>query len=124
MIDYLYMQMKIGLTASEYIFPCKELANKCMKINMFYLYMSLQPSIGPRSRFQFLDLLRSWYDSLARGISPSQSRYLHAEQHKQNKYTQISTSQVGFESTIPVFERAKTVHTLHRAATLIGITLS
>jgi hypothetical protein len=28
--------------------------------------------------------------------------------------------QVGFELTIPVFERAKTVHTLNRAATVIG----
>jgi hypothetical protein len=30
---------------------------------------------------------------------------------------------VGFEPTIPVFDRAKTVHTLDRAATLIGIYL-
>jgi hypothetical protein len=29
-------------------------------------------------------------------------------------------SQVGFEPTIPVFERAKTVHALDRAATVIG----
>jgi hypothetical protein len=28
--------------------------------------------------------------------------------------------QVGYEPMIPVFERAKTVHTLDRAATLIG----
>jgi hypothetical protein len=28
--------------------------------------------------------------------------------------------QVGFEPMIPVFERAKTVHTCHRAATVIG----
>jgi hypothetical protein len=27
----------------------------------------------------------------------------------------------GFEPTIPVFERAKTVHALDRAATLIGL---
>jgi hypothetical protein len=27
---------------------------------------------------------------------------------------------VGFESTIPVFERAKTVHALNRATTVIG----
>jgi hypothetical protein len=29
-------------------------------------------------------------------------------------------TQVGFESTIPVFERTKTVHTLDCAATVIG----
>jgi hypothetical protein len=28
--------------------------------------------------------------------------------------------QVGFEPTIPVFERAKTVHALDRTATVIG----
>jgi hypothetical protein len=31
--------------------------------------------------------------------------------------------QVGFEPTIPVFERAKIVHVLDRAATVIGIRL-
>jgi hypothetical protein len=29
--------------------------------------------------------------------------------------------EVGFEPTIPVFERAKTVHALDRATTVIGI---
>jgi hypothetical protein len=29
--------------------------------------------------------------------------------------------QVGFEHTIPVFERAKTVYALDRAATVIGV---
>jgi hypothetical protein len=28
--------------------------------------------------------------------------------------------QVGFEATIPVFERAKTVHALGRAVTVVG----
>jgi hypothetical protein len=32
--------------------------------------------------------------------------------------------QVGLEPTIPVFERAKTVHSLDRSATVIGSTLS
>jgi hypothetical protein len=55
------------------------------------------------------------------GISPSQGRYVHAEQHKtQNKRTQTSMPRVGFELTTPVFERAKTVHALERAATAIG----
>jgi hypothetical protein len=31
---------------------------------------------------------------------------------------------VGFETTIPVFERAKTVHALDRAATVIGMFVS
>jgi hypothetical protein len=38
----------------------------------------------------------------------------------QNKRTQISMPRVGFEHTTPVLERAKTVHALDRAATVIG----
>jgi hypothetical protein len=38
----------------------------------------------------------------------------------QNKHTQTSMLEVGFEPTIPVFERAKTFHALYRAATVIG----
>jgi hypothetical protein len=49
---------------------------------------------------------------LGRGMSPSQGRYLHT----QNKRTQTSMPQAGFGPTIPVFEQAKTVHALARAA--------
>jgi hypothetical protein len=38
---------------------------------------------------------------------------------QQNKYKQIFMPQVGFERTIPIFERAKTVHALDRAAIAI-----
>jgi hypothetical protein len=31
--------------------------------------------------------------------------------------------QVGFEHTIPIFERAKTFHALDRAATVIGMNI-
>jgi hypothetical protein len=40
----------------------------------------------------------------------------------QSKRTKTSTPQVGFELTIPVFQRAKTVHALGQAATVIGYT--
>jgi hypothetical protein len=41
----------------------------------------------------------------------------------QNKPTQASISRVGIEPTPPVFERAKTIHALDLAATVIGISL-
>jgi hypothetical protein len=44
----------------------------------------------------------------------------HRTTQPQNKLTQTSMPQVGFEPTIPAFERAKTVHTLERAATAMG----
>jgi hypothetical protein len=37
-----------------------------------------------------------------------------------NKRRQTSIPRVGFELTIPVFERANTVHALARAAIVIG----
>jgi hypothetical protein len=65
---------------------------------------------------QFLNLIHSvWI--LGRGISPSQGRCLT---QPQNKRTQTSMSRVGFEPTIPVFERAKTLRALQSAATVIG----
>jgi hypothetical protein len=56
---------------------------------------------------------------LGRGIGLSQDRYLHTK-HKQNKRTQIPIPRVELEPTIPVIERAKTVHALARAATVTG----
>jgi hypothetical protein len=44
----------------------------------------------------------------------------HRTTQTQNKRTQTSMPRVGFEPMIPVFERAKTVHALDRAATVIG----
>jgi hypothetical protein len=56
-------------------------------------------------------------------ICSSQGLYLNTGQHKHriNIYThQISMPCVGFKSTIPASERAKTVHASDRPATVIG----
>jgi hypothetical protein len=71
--------------------------------------MDLQHFLGPWPIFQSVG-------PLGRGISRSQGVYLHTEQHKQNKRTQTSMPRVGFEPTIPVSERAKTVRVSDRAA--------
>jgi hypothetical protein len=52
-------------------------------------------------RSSVVDLFTQSAGLLGRGFIPSQDRYLH----KQNKRTQTSMPQVGFEPTIPVFER-------------------
>jgi hypothetical protein len=44
----------------------------------------------------------------------------HRTTQTQNKSTQTSMSRVRFEPTIPVFERAKTVHALYCAVTVFG----
>jgi hypothetical protein len=65
---------------------------------------------------QFLNLRHS-VGLLGRVISPSQGRYLTETQNNQKE---TSMPRVGFEPTIPAFKRAKTVHTLDRATTVIG----
>jgi hypothetical protein len=44
----------------------------------------------------------------------------HKTPQTQNKRTQTCIPQVGFELKIPIFERAKRVHALDRAATVTG----
>jgi hypothetical protein len=68
---------------------------------------------------QFLNLRHS-VGLHGRVISPSQGHYLT---QKQNKHKQTSMLVV-FEPTIPAFERAKTVHALDGAATVIGVFLT
>jgi hypothetical protein len=47
----------------------------------------------------------------------------HRTTQIQNKQTQTSMPRVGFEPTIPVFERAKRVHALDRAVIEIGLSM-
>jgi hypothetical protein len=47
----------------------------------------------------------------------------HRTTQAQNKHKQTSMPPVGFEPTIAVFEWSKTVHTLDRAVTVIGVYL-
>jgi hypothetical protein len=70
-------------------------------------------------RFVSLHSLNLWHSVglLGRVISPSQGRYLT---QTQNKHKQTSIPRVEFEPTILAFERAKTVHALDGAATVIG----
>jgi hypothetical protein len=55
------------------------------------------------------------------GDQPYRKAATYTGQHKQNKCRQISMPRAGFESTIPVFELAKTFYALDRAATVTGV---
>jgi hypothetical protein len=44
----------------------------------------------------------------------------HMTAQKQNKRTQASIPRLGFEPMTPVFKRERTVHALHRVATVTG----
>jgi hypothetical protein len=82
--------------------------------------MTLQP-FGPWPLIQFLHLYAAgrafWTgDQPVARLLPTQRTT-----QRQNKCTETSMPQVEFELTIPVFEWAKTVLALDRAATVIGI---
>jgi hypothetical protein len=75
-----------------------------------YISMALQPFVGPWPLFQFLIFYildrTPWMED------QSDTRLLpaHMTAKTQNKSTQTSTPQVGFERMIPVFQHVKTVH--------------
>jgi hypothetical protein len=70
--------------------------------------------------FSFLILLHSRQDYLVGRWARLKAAHPHSTALTQNKRTQISMLQMGFEPTIPVLEGAKTVHALDRVATVIG----
>jgi hypothetical protein len=95
----------------------------CSFIHFFYSCCSTCSIRHPWNasfHFSFL-IFRQSVGLLGGGISLSQGRYLHRTTQTQNKRRQTSMPRMGFESAIPAFERAKTVHALDRAATVIGI---
>jgi hypothetical protein len=78
------------------------------------------PFVGPWSLFQFLNLYTVGTTPWTGDQPVAMPLPTHRTTETQNKRSQTSVPLVGFEPTIPVFERAKTVHDLDRAATLIG----
>jgi hypothetical protein len=89
-----------------------------------HLWFSLIHSfiIGSRAFCWAMAYFLAWWsyaqsvEPLGREISLSQGGYLHTEQHKHRINMQTSMSRVGFETTIPVFERVKSVYALDSAA--------
>jgi hypothetical protein len=83
--------------------------------------MALQPFVGPWPLLQFRNRLYTNGRTPWTGDQPV-VRLLTAHRiaQTQNKHTHTSMPRVRFEPTIPVFERAKTVQALDRAATVIG----
>jgi hypothetical protein len=94
----------------------------------FFLSLSLSPvapSLEHRAFVKFFISLQFFnpktaVELLRRGISSSQSRFLHRRKQTPNNRAQTSMLWVGFEPTFPEFERAKTVHFLVLVATVIG----
>jgi hypothetical protein len=82
--------------------------------------MALQPFVGPWQLFQFLDFYTVGWTQWTGNQPVARSLPTHRTARTQNKCTQTPMPLVGFKPTIPVFERAKTVHALDRTATVTG----
>jgi hypothetical protein len=91
-----------------------------------YLSIYLWPysPCRPWSLFQFLNLYAVSRTPWTGDQPVARPLTTHRSTQTQNKRTQTSMSLVKFEPTIPVFERAKTIHALDRAATVIGRVMS
>jgi hypothetical protein len=101
----------------------KEKSNKLR--NIFSLSLSLFPVAPTLEHRASVELFVSLHflnpKTVGRIPWTSQGRYLHKTTQTQNKRRQTTMPLVGFEPTIPVFERAKIVHhALGRTATVIG----
>jgi hypothetical protein len=79
--------------------------------------MDLQPCVGPSPLFQFHN---SIHNPWTREQPVARPLPAHMTAQTQNKRTETTMPQVGVEPTIPVFERAKTVHDIDRAAAVNG----
>jgi hypothetical protein len=86
----------------------------------FSLSMALQ-AFGPWPLFQFLNPIHIGRTFWTGDQSVSRPLPAHKTTQTQNKRTQTSMPRLGFEPTTPAFERAKTVHALDRAATVVGM---
>jgi hypothetical protein len=78
------------------------------------------PFVGPWPLFSFLILYTVGSTPWTGDQPVARPASTHRTTETQNKRTQTSMPWVGFEPTIPVLERAKTVHALDRAATVTG----
>jgi hypothetical protein len=87
--------------------------HKNVKLILIYIYQSLCYTLVAFSFLILHVIARTPWTGDQSVVRP-----LHIQ--KQNKRRQTSMPWVGFEPTISAFERAKTVHAIDRAATVIG----
>jgi hypothetical protein len=83
--------------------------------------MALQPFVEPWPLFSFLILYTVGGTPWTGDQPVARLLPIHRTTQTQNKCTETSMPRVGFEPTTPVFERAKTIHALDRASTVIGL---
>jgi hypothetical protein len=107
----------IAMVTSSYVIGIENYTRTKLYVLLFFLWL-YSPS-NPGHVFSYL-ILYTVGRTPWKGDQPV-ARPLPTHDNTNRINTQISMPWVGFESTIPVFERVKTGHALDRAATVIGI---
>jgi hypothetical protein len=111
---------------TEGLFQSRKIPHLCFQV-LFAYFMVVHDSFQKQNVVKSVlkqkpVLLLLWLYSPWTGDQPvARPLSTHRATQTQNKRTQTSMPPMGFEPTIPVFERAKTVHALDHAATVIGI---
>jgi hypothetical protein len=82
----------------------------CSVTSIGPVYLWLYSPCGPWPLFQFIDLYTVGKTPWAGDQPVARPLPTHRTTQTQNKRTQTSMPRVGFEPTIPVFQRAKMVH--------------
>jgi hypothetical protein len=86
-----------------------------------HLSVALQPFVGPWPLFSFLILYTVGRTPWTGDHPVTRPLPTHGTTQTHNKHTQTSMPRLGLEPTTPAFERAKTVHALDRAGTVVGL---
>jgi hypothetical protein len=125
---YLSICLSIYLTISLSVYLSISLSICLYLLSIYfsiYLYLSiylwLYSPCRPWALFQFLNPYTVGRIVWTGDQPVSRPLPTNRKIQTQNKRTQTSMPRVGFEPMIPVFHRAKRVHALDRAATVMGI---
>jgi hypothetical protein len=116
----------ITILITVHIIPIRCQPNLIHVLSPYFIHSSaaLQPFVGPWPLLQFRNhFYRDGKTPWTSDQPVARPLLTHRTTRTQNKRTQTSMSRVGFEPTIPAFERAMTVHASDFAATVIGFTL-
>jgi hypothetical protein len=90
-------------------------------IHSFIHQWLYSPLLGPDRVFSFVIIYTVSWTPWTGDQSVASPLPTHTTAQTQIKCTLVSMSRVGFELTIPVFERADTVHASERVLTVIGV---
>jgi hypothetical protein len=107
-------------SAVQAVVTCSVQFDCGLKPRSLLLLLLQSPLFGLGRFFSFLILYTVGRASLMGDQPVSKLLSTHRTTQRQNKCSQTSMPRVEFESTIPVFQRTKTIHALDRAATVIG----